>query len=773
MAANDRVAKVIVKYEVDKPSVAGMSASIDQIQRALTKVKGGSSLQNDLQKNLSKLQKELSRKSGIDDLAKGFANLAKQTGEYEDNLISLRKALREVGASSKEIALASASFQDLTAVGGTGGGRGLNLRSAESLTQRGSRALRGLGLPGGQELGDISDALQLFNSAKEGLAGVSTQAGAVAGQSTAAAGGFAALSAGLAPMLPILIPLAGAVIAAGVAFKVIHDEFERGKELVQTYIDEQDKELSQRQKNIETLKSTTAAELKIRADTLQEQKAFGQQEIDERKNQIQELLKQGLASKDLLEQGAILQTVGQLQENLKKLEAGQKDLNDEYENTVNTLIPARTAIEAFNLAAAEMADHLKRQKELYDNLNSIREKADAKERADQLAFDNKRIAEAVSATKKFNDATAKAAEDGEQDIVDIRQKYLDKVADITQAQLDAAESALQKLQDREADLLSDSQRDDDKEARKQALDDVQVQIKARREERDDLVAHLRKVRDIQRSFLSAERDALFDRNFLELFKLQENKKEQLQVEDANYQEQAADREQAFKDQQADTARQRGFERNERRIALQNALTDARNGYQRELELAIQKRDRALQIAAQERDYSIMLAQNKAVNVLTILAAQYSEEIRLANMSAQARLDIEKALLAQAQSAGFTLPSSSSGLPPGYTYVPDGSGDVIRDDRIYTRASGGSLARGDVSMVNDRFPGQREAFNGRMFPPGLGVFQAAQAGYVSNKGGAGATLVQNNTYPSGLNERQISSMVERNTRKLLSDYLGDN
>lgn len=398
-------------------------------------------------------------------------------------------------------------------------------------------------------------------------------------------------------------------------------------------------------------------------------------------------------------------------------------------------------------------------------LTQVREKEEQNVKDFQKALEDatsanqKATEDLKNAAKKRDEDIQKIEEDSLQKRADLAKDYADKQVEITEKAVQAASDSLKALQRKRTDLLTQLGRDEEKVQRSEAFKNVELQIKERRQERDDLKAHLEAMRDIQRQYASDEREAVIDRNFEQLFKLQERKNDDLAKENTKYTDQQQSRAQALQDEQNDLQRQRAFEKQERLIAYNNQLADAQLAYQRELEMQATAKQRELNIAQQAYQRQLSLAAQAENRLLQLRQQAYNREIEMVRATEEAKLKIFRNTLTRIYGSGDAVYNG--------TRSPSTS-------RITRFADGGLMSAGSPGLVNDKFPGQRESFGGAMFPPGLGVFIPVRSGNVDSGKSAGATvtITQNISAPSG-NAVEIGQMVRTQTLQAIKQGLGLN
>ncbi len=764
MANEDRSSTVLLQYKVDEASVSNVKRSVTSIYSDFKKLEGTVGSASDTTKNLEKAIKALEREQAIQRLAKEFVDLSKASGQSSVYLQQLQTNLKDVGASTVEISRATRAFLEFeraaeSAKNTTSKSGGLNLGKIESSGSQLSRGLRGVGATGVGNLVDTgADALQSVLALKSTLA-------AMVPVTLAANAGFAATAVALAPVALA----AGAVVLAVGGIALAFDNFTKTVAPAKTAFEAA---LSTQKKYYDFLASGgTSEQAKKEIENLYRIRNSAIDAQSETENALQSLEKTTNINRGF---GITLPGA-----------AGDpfRGLTKQLDENTKAIAEADAAIGRYNgglltnaflmndaAAAAEYAATV--EKVRYDAIRENSNKAfmaasDAEKK--QREFQDKQRGDAAAIQKKYEDQRQKIEDEGDQKELDIKQKYADKVADITKKAVDSANASLDKLNERQQSLALSATRGVEDSEIKAQREDLAQQIKLQEKERDSLVAHLRKVQEIQNSFRSEERDALLSRNFAQLFSIQESKKEQLATEDQATTQRKQDLEQEFKDQRTQTARQRQYEAQDRLRAFQRALNDANDQYQRELTLSRNAKVAALNLAQSERDAQLKIADNTRTSKLKLLYDTYVNELRYITLGAEARMaadaQVNAAYLARANAmlaslGAPTVPVSS--LPPERRALPGRPAPT-------PYARGGDFGAGTFGMINDGYRGQRERINGMKMPPGIGLFVATGAGRVTDDGGGvqvgNVSITVNESKTPKLTQQAVYSAVLQAMAKL--------
>ncbi len=288
--------------------------------------------------------------------------------------------------------------------------------------------------------------------------------------------------------------------------------------------------------------------------------------------------------------------------------------------------------------------------------------------ADALKYHNQQMEDTIDSVKQYNadvaDLNTKISENGTK-LTEALQQIIDNAAE-------AAQKALDKLNQKREEIATQFARDGQKADRDAAYKQINIAIKEHEQELDIYKNYRRKLRDIQKQADEQSFALALDRNFSGLFDLNRQT-------DAAKNQAAQDEKDAIDD--AQTQRQRNLddlthsleqERQERQIAMQYQIADAINAYQLERQqIEIQRRDAETKARAAAAREAALLQQQ-----LEARAAAERQQLILIQQAEGQRLQITQqanaALIAQAQqllaafSGGGMNSSSSSGTSGGYS-----------------------------------------------------------------------------------------------------------
>lgn len=436
-----------------------------------------------------------------------------------------------------------------------------------------------------------------------------------------------------------------------------------------------------------------------------------------------------------------------------------KDEQDALKVQIAYLQASGDTSEATSQKLRDLTDEYNRDGDAITNLTKIvlplvqaREKEaqnakDLQKALDDVAAANAKAAEDMKlAQRKRDEDIQKIHEDDAQKRLEIERQYGQTLIDIAEKAVQASEDSLRKLEQKREDINTAFGRDAEKVDRENALKDIEERIKAQRQERDDLRSHLQNLHDIQRQFDADQQDAAMDRNFAQLFKLQQQKNRDTERENEKFLQQQQARTQALAEEKNDIARQRAFERNERLIAYRNQLADARLAYQRELEQQSIAKQRELTRAAQAVSQQYNLEAQATARLLQLRQQAYNREVQMVQATEAAKIRIFQDALTRLYGSGD---ASYSGRRTTYT-----------GSRV-NFADGGGMAAGQAGIVNEPWSSGNEGFStgGKLLKfPGFGMFIPSQSGTVNKN--AGATVTQHFEINGARDPKAVADEIDR-------------
>lgn len=773
MASDDRVSRVILRYDTDQASAQTVLSSLKRIEANFSTLEGRVASTSETSKQLAAQIKQFERQTAIENLAKEFAQLGVQMNQTDEYALKLRASLRDVGASKDEIREAYFAFDEFTkkaqeaanATGSVSSGKGF---SVEGLRRTGGAinqllpdspigpAIQRVGDFGqifkeigelGNSISKLGDESSLATSLVSNLGGETAVLGVSAGLAAVAIG---IVAVGVKHFQDVIEPSSAALKKASDALSAYYDAIENGTTVTikaqiahaQQQLEDKKAELATRQNAaggaFEGLKQGNVAadilgsfsptgnvggalnDLGARivqgvADTTPAMKAFND-ETEKLKTQIDSLNSQiegwtrsldDVAVKGRDAVAAIDKQFGNQLENDLLAKSGSSDaVKGTIEENKLRLDSLKEEIGVLNESADSNDAAAARLKELSDQYDDLKAKTDELVKTTlPLIEQREKEAAGVEILKKRDEAIQQLEDKAAQDRIALQQKTADKISDLIQKEIDANTAALSKLEQRQDELLTGASRDQSKDDRKAALEDVQLDIKARRQDRDDLTAHLRKVKQIQDNSRSQERDALLSRNFLALFELSENKREQTAQEDKAYAERKEDRAKELTDEKQDRALARRAEQNERRIALQNALNDAKQAYNKELQANHDAKEKGIRLANDAYTKELAALNAKLTYEENLKQQAAIRDIQRLFETDQAKLEEEARYIAEFKRI---LSGASSGYtPPDLSQNGTATGGSIP---LRFMADGGSVIKNQPFVFNEPGSTQRETVN---------------------------------------------------------------
>lgn len=383
------------------------------------------------------------------------------------------------------------------------------------------------------------------------------------------------------------------------------------------------------------------------------------------------------------------------------------------------------------------------------------EKAAAKDVADRATAAEKQQQDEVNAVDKYNAAVQSAEDTAANARVTANQKLQDALVAADQKAADARAQALDQYNQRSASLLENYNDAELKAQRASGDQQTTDEIKAQRQAETDLQTHLDNLKNIQDQNAQQQRDDLLNRNFRDLFLQQSKTQDATQKEDERYAKQQQQRNEALDQQGADEARAQAAQRRERLIAYQIAQQDEKQKLQESINQADEAHTKAIQTAQSAYQKELTTLQQNLIDKEALLKQDAENQLKIITESEQ-----EKQKIFQA-----TLDQASQLLNQVSTYAASYYSPLQTQRQAVPFASGGYDPAGQLSLVNDKYPGQREGFNNSLFPPGLGLFIPLQGGNISTGKSGGSSQPQTNNFyitsqdPAGVRREVLSVMKE--------------
>lgn len=379
------------------------------------------------------------------------------------------------------------------------------------------------------------------------------------------------------------------------------------------------------------------------------------------------------------------------------------------------------------------------------------------QKAEDDAFDKvqQRNKDLATAQGKYETDVQNIQESSLQKRADIEQKFADTQVNIAQDALQKAQDRLAKLEQARADYAASFARGEQEATQKAALDRLDIEIKAQREERDALRDHLRTLDNIRASAKLREQNDLLNRNFLGVLQSRMQMTGDIDEENRKFVQGQQDRAQATRDQLTDQQRAQAQERAARLKAYQQQLADAQAAYQRETVQA--SKDRALAMARAQMDRNKALAEEERgrVQSLAALRKRHVQELQDIYDFGVRKLKLERDLL---QASLNMIAQANIGARGVRT---------PRGPTVTEFAGGGDIAAGQWGLVQEG--NQREAFNGIPFPTsGAGMFYPLQGGQISSTTNNNQTHAPVNiTIPGAQNPQEIARVVVDVVRRVMA------
>jgi hypothetical protein len=351
----------------------------------------------------------------------------------------------------------------------------------------------------------------------------------------------------------------------------------------------------------------------------------------------------------------LTQTNDDARKKYEELKDRASALSGEIHTLTTELIPAAKAAEGFK-------DALDKIKTLGQTLSDAARRA-FEWAGKELEDRDKRLADLA---QRHNADVQAVEERSLQQRAEIQKRYNDKLVELARNLADEAAASLRRLEQQQADLATTFGRDEQKAQREASYQLLEQRIKAAREDEKAARDHYQRLAEIRQSAADREFDLILNRDFLGLFQSRRQTGRDLERENAQYNEQRQQRQQALEQQIQDDARNFERQRQERLIAYQQQLADAKLAYQRDLAEQRLKYNQERMLAGQQRNQDLRDLQSKTVNELRLKQQSYDAELRLAAMYGQARINaeakIQQALVAQAEQRlrALGVPSVSGG-----------------------------------------------------------------------------------------------------------------
>ena len=407
-----------------------------------------------------------------------------------------------------------------------------------------------------------------------------------------------------------------------------------------------------------------------------------------------------------------------------QLKAGNEAMRPKNAELVQQLENLRAEMDSITKATGgseiSILDYVKSQEAATEATKKATEAYRALQKATEDAFQKiqQRNKDLATAQGKYETDVETIQSASLQKRADIEQKYADTLVSIAQDATQKAQDRLDKLNQDRAEKTLALMRDEENGTIQAGITELDIRIKAQREERDALQDHLRTLENIRANAKQREQIDLLNRNFLGVLQSRLQMAGDITGENQKFTQGQQDRAQATQDQLSDLQRTQAQERAARLKAYQQQLADAQAAYQRETAQA--SKDRALAMARAQIDRNRALAEEdrNRVQSLAIMRKQHIQELQDIYDFGARKLKAERDFLQAALNMIAQVNIGARKPTAGARYTPT------------QFANGGDIAAGQWGLVQES--GQREAFNGIPFPSsGAGMFYPMQGGTISH------------------------------------------
>jgi hypothetical protein len=322
---------------------------------------------------------------------------------------------------------------------------------------------------------------------------------------------------------------------------------------------------------------------------------------------------------------------------------------------------------------------------------------------DELVASEKKRTDSIAAVQKFNTDSAAIEQRVLEQRAALQDKYNQSLIMIAQQAADAAADALQKLEDRRAQLLQDFQRNEADEQKKAELERQDKIIQFQRDETKALRDHEQSLRKIREDAQEREFDLILNRDFAGLFASRRQTTHDINASNEQFNQEQQDRLEAFKIELQDQIDQYQRDREARIAKYQQDLADAQAQFIKERIQIEANRRLALQKAQQQYQQELSLANQKYNAELAARKNAISAELQLIQQGAQARLSIEQALVQQYQAilASAKAGTTGSGFQTGGFTNSGGTTSTANNVNITQNITGGASATSIATAVDSR------------------------------------------------------------------------
>lgn len=478
----------------------------------------------------------------------------------------------------------------------------------------------------------------------------------------------------------------------------------------------------------------------------------------------------------LQQEGPIIQ--GQM-DALKPYIATNEDARKKYDELNNQLGDNVAEIQILTNVVIPMAQHAK---DLADGLKAADEALKAAKDAHDrylkgIADGNQQLADQTyDAARKEQQAEAQLKEGSIQDAYQRSQIVLDEQRKEKAAIQDTANAIADvrtKLGQQEvADLTAYNRKLMDDQTKYQQ--DVQKdQTSAYRKEQDNYQEHIQKLADIQAKQATDQQDALLNRNFLALAKVQEGKQNEIDAENTAYARKQAAVQQNLQREIADLATHQAEARTQQFVEYQRKLVDDRLHAQQEIDQKNVMEGRKLaeiRLHEQQQLVDLTTTENYKIQILRQGFAQEILEYEIQNNRRLRTLQQQEADFwrssFQSNPVGTAAAAVGQDLASGVNKIGSFFGSIFGN----TRDSGGAFGAGEI-FSKGNIP---EMFNfggaGSYSIPGAAVVMPLKSGTATPTGGG--SNINLTLQIAGTGDRDIPAKASKMVYDKLQEFFAD-
>lgn len=722
----EKESKVLLSYEVDKASIKAAENSIKTVRQSVTNIGGD-----------FKKAADVARSSGADigrSIDDGVTAAVRTASQEVD---TLGRKIDSVGDKSIKLDVSGAQgdlSSGLSAFAGLAGGLG-----ADS---------------GALQLGaDITGAIEQVSRFKEAVAttGAALQnttgtVGTLASTGASLGGVFGTLGASIGSIVAVAAPVAAAVAAIGIAFKLFTDLLAQQQAALEDAKAQLAGDTQGRIDNAIAIRNASADSVKAQLEEQQIKLQIIQADLATRKAQLKDIQDQYAAlgaAFDPARRAALGQAGQLLEDSISELTAQEQELNRSIQNTTDVILPGvearereQEAIRGSETALRDREAAEKTLAGLYEQRNRALEQAAQQEA--QINQDRNRTA--LRDEEDFNRQREDKLKDNLQKLADIDAAGLDKLASIREqgnnkiAAVDTRISALnQQINDVASKYLKSRARLES-DAAKSRADAIK---KSQQDETRALQDFNRRKAEIQKSYDDALLSATENNDVVAAIEAQRQKTADTASASGDYGTAKADRAQALADELAkiEEIKQARLadlqaQADEQRAALQAQITEE-HANRAQIIAEIQAQLDAEKKRIEETKKATLAAQQEALakedeaRALRLRRLAEDEQIadrRRADSLARQLTDIDNKARKEAQAAGIVetawlaaasriaaAASSLGGSSRSSSLAASGySSPVSRGGaRLVAFASGGVVKQPTLALMGER-PGYNEA-----------------------------------------------------------------